>query len=330
MQMVFLIGKEAFMVKKTAVINDLSGLWRCSLTAAIPVISAMGVQACPVPTAVLSAQTGFPDYYCENTPQYLPVFTDKWSHMNVSFDGIYTGFATDPDQVRAMTAFAERFADEETEVLTDPILGDDGAPYKFFTKDLCEAVRSLTEKATIITPNLTELCLLAGADFASLDHGNWDHLQEQTASICADYCAGRKLSVLVTGILHKGAARPLSEEMVKAAAKYIGVSGSTGVTESIVSKGRSNMIANGIFSDGKWTVCDSPLLPASFSGTGDLFASVMIASAVRGIPLSNAAHLAQKFLSAALSDSILSGVYPPEGTNFEPHLSILTEAADRL
>ena len=331
--------QAVILVRKIAVINDLSGFGRCSLTAAIPVISAMGVQACPLPTAILSAQTGFPDYYCDNSPRYLPIFIDKWKKMNASFDGIYTGFATDVEQVRSMTDFVDAFKGEDCEVLVDPILGDDGAAYKFYSEELCASFRELIRRATIITPNLTELCLLTGTDFDSLDHESWDLLQDQIAEICSDLYAEHGLTTLVTGILHTDgtsgaglsadpADLPLirPEEMDETAVLYSSVSGSTGVTESIVSKGRADRIATGIFADGTWSVCDAPLLPASYSGTGDLFASVMIAGLVRGDEPVSCVRLAQKFLGAAIADSIRSHVYPPEGTNFEPFLPML--AAD--
>ncbi|MBQ4361473.1 MAG: bifunctional hydroxymethylpyrimidine kinase/phosphomethylpyrimidine kinase [Lachnospiraceae bacterium] len=315
------------MVKKIAVINDLSGFGRCSLTAAIPVISAMGVQACPLPTAVLSAQTGFPDYYCDNCPQYIPAFTEKWKKMNARFDGIYTGFATDPAQIDAMTGFVDCFKDDHTQVLVDPILGDDGAAYKFYSGELCDAFRDLARRATIITPNLTELCLLTGTEFDSLDHGNWERLQEQIASLCSDLYDRHHLTTLVTGILHAGGDGH-DDAQIKlhdGTFEYSSVSGSTGVTESIVSRGNADRIATGIFSKGSWSVEDAPLLPASYSGTGDLFASVMIAGIVRGGDAVRTVRLAQEFLGAAIRASIKSNVYPPEGTDFEPYLPMLRD-----
>ena len=114
------------MSKKIAVINDISGLGRCSLTAAIPVIAAMGVQPCPVPTALLSAQTGFENYYCETLAHIPAAFADQWEQMDARFDGIFTGFCTEPEQVDAMAAFVDRFKHDDTQVLVDPILGDVG------------------------------------------------------------------------------------------------------------------------------------------------------------------------------------------------------------
>lgn len=319
------------MVKKVAVINDLSGLGRCSLTAAIPVIAAMGAQPCPVPTAILSAQTGFPDYYCETCAHIPAAFADKWERMGERFDGIFTGFCTEPEQVDAMIDFVDRFRTEGTQVLVDPILGDDGVTYKFYSDKLRDKLLALVERATVITPNLTELCILADTDFQTLDLNDWDALQDQIDMLCADLAAGRDLTVLVTGIAHAGGAgsdnagsrNALSDGSDSPVSQ---VSGSTGAATSVFFKEGVDTISTGIFSGGSLTVCDAPLLPGSFSGTGDLFASVIIAAFVRGMNPVNAVKLAQRFLSAAIGGSIKSGVYPPEGTDFEPHLGILAES----
>ena len=97
------------MVKKVAVINDLSGFGRCSLAAAISVLSAMGVQACPLPTAVLSAQTGYDSYHCVKLTEEMEPFRKSWENMGVRFDGIYTGFAADEGQIDHMIRIAETF-----------------------------------------------------------------------------------------------------------------------------------------------------------------------------------------------------------------------------
>ena len=320
------------MVKKVALINDISGLGRCSLTAAIPVLAAMGVQPCPVPTALLSAQTGFADYYCENCEHILPAFAEKWEKMGVQLDGIFTGFCTDAAQADAMIGFVDRFKREGTHVLVDPILGDDGVTYKFYSDELRERYLALTERATIITPNLTELCILAGADFAALDHANWDSLQDEIAGICERLCGSLghgDMTILVTGIGHgsddRSDAGPAGGTDQDDHSQHMMISGSTGAATSVFFDEGIDTIATGVYSGGSWTACDAPLLPGSFSGTGDLFASVIIAAAVKGYEPADAVRLAQRFLSAAIKDSIDHNVYPPEGTDFEPHLHLLME-----
>ena len=98
-------------MKRIALINDLSGFGKCSLTAAIPVISVMGIQACPLPTAILSAQTGFEKYYCDDYTDKMDYFTDYWKQMDVSFDGIYSGYLASPGQLEKTLHFLECFRD---------------------------------------------------------------------------------------------------------------------------------------------------------------------------------------------------------------------------
>ena len=153
------------MTKKIAVINDLSGFGRCSLTAAISVLSAMGVSPCPLPTAILSAQTGYPSYYCDDYTDKMEYFRREWKKMGARFDGIYTGFVAGEEQIRQIFRFLDTFHQESSFLLVDPVMGDDGIPYDMFTDTLRSLMKELCFQADIITPNVTELCLLTGADY---------------------------------------------------------------------------------------------------------------------------------------------------------------------
>ena len=147
-------------MKKIAVLNDLSGLGKCSLTAAIPVISVMGIQACPLPTAVLSCQTGFPSYFCDDYTDRMDKFMDEWKNLDFQPDGIYTGFLADAAQADKVVSFIEQFGGENVKILVDPVMGDDGEEYPIYTEALCEKMRFLVKRAAMITPNLTEALLL--------------------------------------------------------------------------------------------------------------------------------------------------------------------------
>ena len=161
-------------MKKIAVLNDLSGLGKCSLTAAIPVISVMGIQACPLPTAVLSCQTGFPSYFCDDYTERMDKFMDEWKKLDFQPDGIYTGFLADAAQADKVVSFIEQFGGENVKILVDPVMGDDGEEYSIYTEALCEKMRFLAKRAAVITPNLTEaLLLLHGRERA---HKIWSKL----------------------------------------------------------------------------------------------------------------------------------------------------------
>lgn len=147
-------------MKKIAVIHDLSGLGKCSLTAAIPVISAMGVQACPLPTAILSNQTGYGSYFWDDYTDRMELIMDEWKKTGFTPDGVYTGFLGDARQVDLILKFVDMFCTEGTHILVDPVMGDRGETYKTYSETLCEKMRTLVREATVITPNLTEALLL--------------------------------------------------------------------------------------------------------------------------------------------------------------------------
>ena len=189
------------MTKKIAVINDLSGFGRCSLTAAISVIAAMGVQPCPLPTAILTAQTGYPSYYCDDYTEKMEHFRSEWAKMGQSFNGIYTGFVASEKQITQIFHFIETFDTEKTFLLVDPVMGDDGRTYDIFTPRLLEQMKKLALRADIITPNLTELALLSDISYEQFS-GIKDHEVLITSIIHAgrNLCRKGPKHVIVTGI----------------------------------------------------------------------------------------------------------------------------------
>lgn len=285
-------------MKKIAVLNDLSGMGKCSLTAAIPVISVMGIQACPLPTAVLSAQTGFPSYYCDNYTDRMDAIMEEWKKMDFYPDGIYTGFLADARQADKAVEFIEQFAKEDTKILIDPVMGDNGEEYPIYTEALCEKMRFLVRRATVITPNLTEaLLLLYGAQRA---HVLWKELSlmDEERLLKFTESTGKELSkefdteVVITGI--DLPARENHQEM-----------------------------GNLICKDGVQTWVSTVKEGGSYSGTGDLFASVLSAGMVKGMDTVDSVRKAVKFLSKGIHDAVLEGTDRNEGICFERYLSEL-------
>lgn len=203
-------------MKKIAVINDLSGLGKCSLTAAIPVISVMGVQACPLPTAVLSNQTGYESYFCEDFTEHMEPYMEQWKKRGFFPDGIYTGFLSDDKQADRILKFMDAFAGKDTLILTDPVMGDDGAVYPIYTEELRSRFCELTRRSYVITPNLTEaLLLLYGKEKME---EIWNKLQKVSEArrmeeIREIGCGlARKFSlpaVVITGVDHREEGQPL-------------------------------------------------------------------------------------------------------------------------
>lgn len=285
-------------MKKIAVLNDLSGMGKCSLTAAIPVISVMGIQACPLPTAVLSAQTGFPSYYCDDYTDRMDAIMEEWKKMDFYPDGIYTGFLADARQADKAVEFIEQFAKEDTKILIDPVMGDNGEEYPIYTEALCEKMRFLVRRATVITPNLTEaLLLLYGARRA---HVLWKELSlvDEERLLKFTESTGKELSkefdteVVITGI--DLPARENHQEM-----------------------------GNLICKDGVQTWVSTVKEGGSYSGTGDLFASVLSAGMVKGMDTVDSVRKAVKFLSKGIHDAVLEGTDRNEGICFERYLSEL-------
>lgn len=285
-------------MKKIAVLNDLSGMGKCSLTAAIPVISVMGIQACPLPTAVLSAQTGFPSYYCDDYTDRMDAIMEEWKKMDFYPDGIYTGFLADARQADKAVEFIEQFAKEDTKILIDPVMGDNGEEYPIYTEALCEKMRFLVRRATVITPNLTEaLLLLYGAQRA---HVLWKELSlmDEERLLKFTESTGKELSkefdteVVITGI--DLPARENHQEM-----------------------------GNLICQDGNTTWVTAAKEGGSYSGTGDLFASVLSAGMVKGMDTVDSVRKAVKFLSKGIHDAVLEGTDRNEGICFERYLSEL-------
>lgn len=285
-------------MKKIAVLNDLSGMGKCSLTAAIPVISVMGIQACPLPTAVLSAQTGFPSYYCDDYTDRMDAIMEEWKKMDFYPDGIYTGFLADARQADKAVEFIEQFAKEDTKILIDPVMGDNGEEYPIYTEALCEKMRFLVRRATVITPNLTEaLLLLYGAQRA---HVLWKELSlmDEERLLKFTESTGKELSkefdteVVITGI-------------------------------DLPARENHQEIGNLICQDGNTTWVTAAKKGGSYSGTGDLFASVLSAGMVKGMDTVDSVRKAVKFLSKGIHDAVLEGTDRNEGICFERYLSEL-------
>ncbi len=285
------------MSKKIAVINDLSGFGRCSLTAALPVISVMEVQPCPLPTAILTGQTGYPSYYCDDYTGKMEYFREEWEKMGVRFDGIYTGFVAGEEQIGQIFRFLDTFYKNDTFLLVDPVMGDDGEVYKLFTKKLLYRMKELALQADILTPNLTELCLLTDEDY-------------------------QKVQVLKDGQSIRTAVGKMARSLIQKGVKTVIV---TGIRfQEMDSSGRNvQKIGNLTVTKEECVLSSFPYIGGSFSGTGDLFASVIAGGAARGRDIFELVELAGTFVGEAMRDSAGEQVDRNDGTNFEKHLGML-------
>lgn len=153
-------------MKKAAVINDLSGFGKCSLSVSLPIMSAMGVEVHPLPTAVLSNQTAYDSYKCKSLTDCMLPFTEEWKKLDVIFDAVLTGFATDESQLDVITECVNQLKDENTIIVVDPVMADNGKLYDNYNKNMCEKVKKLALSADVITPNIAELAYLADKSYS--------------------------------------------------------------------------------------------------------------------------------------------------------------------
>jgi len=146
--------------KKIAVINDFTGFGRCSIAVALPVISMLKVQCCPVPTSIFSNHTGFKSFFFDDYTEKMPLYIEQWKKLGLDFNGISTGFLGSKEQIQIVTQFFNDFKTEDNLIIVDPVMGDYGKLYATYNTEMCEEMKRLVGYADILTPNVTEACIL--------------------------------------------------------------------------------------------------------------------------------------------------------------------------
>ena len=271
---------------RIAAIHDLSCFGRCSLTIALPVLSAMGCQCCPLPTALLSAHTGFPGNTFLDLTAEMGRIADHWTAMDLQFDAIYSGFLGSADQVDTAARFFDTFKKSDTAVIVDPVMGDHGTAYRTCTPELCRGMRVLAENSDVITPNLTEAALLLDRPYEEIQ-------RTDAYEVVRRLSVGGRRSVVLTG--------------------YSSEPGQTGALCFDRDSGESKAV-------------QTPREPQDFSGTGDLFASVLAGGVAKGVPLFQAAQAAADFVRDCIARTLAEGLTEQDGVDFEPLLGQLTSS----
>jgi pyridoxine kinase len=250
------------MSKKIAIINDISGYGRCSISVIQPIVSHLGVQGCPLPTAIFSNHTGFPSFYREDFTRRMPAYIEEWKKLDLEFDGIMTGFLGSARQIGIVEQFIKDFRRPNTIVLVDPVMGDNGHIYPTYTRKMCQDMKRLIQYADIITPNLTEACFLTDTPYKE---NGWRHIE---------------LVIMARELMAMGAKRLVI----------------TGI------KMGENFIGN---------------VEETRSGTGDVFASVLGADAVNGVPFAQSAKRASHFVRQCLLETLRTPGPTNTGIDFE-------------
>ena len=283
-------------VPRLAMINDIAGFGRCSTTVSLPVISVMKVQVCPVPTSVLSNHLGFPLCHFDDYTSHMRDYIKVWNELGLTFDGLYCGFLGNEDQIDIVREFVDMFCPPL--FLLDPVMGDHGKSYSSITETHVQKMKKLLPLADIITPNITEACLLTGTPWKD---GEWT--MQELSGLCerlADIC---------------------QQESVSSGEASVGTVSGASIVITGIRQGDS--LVNFLWDDGVYTTIASPIAGASRPGTGDIFASILAADAVRGETLLTSVQKAANFVGLCIAGSEKAGTPVQEGVVFEKYLAAL-------
>lgn len=270
--------------KKIAVINDFSGFGRCSIAVALPILSVMKIQCCPLPTSIFSNHTGFPSYFFEDYTDRMIPYMQEWKKLDLRFKGICSGFLGSKEQIGIVKKFFREFKTGDTQIIVDPVMGDYGKPYPTYTAEMCGEMKKLVEFADILTPNLTEACVLTDTPYK-------------------DKWKISEINEMAEKIHHKGP-------------KKIAV---TGIVQG-------DFIANFCYEAGKEPkILRTHRVGTQRSGTGDIFAAVIAADAVNGVPFQRSVKKASNFIKKCIIRSEELAIPLTDGVCFEEVLGELKD-----
>lgn len=269
--------------KRVAAIHDISGFGKCSLTVALPIISAAGIETCAIPTAVLSTHTGGIEgfTYRDLTGDLLPI-AKHWKDIGINFDALYSGFLGSFEQIDMIGEIFDMLKGDDTLVMVDPCMADDGKLYKTYTMEMARKIKDLCAQADIIVPNLTEACLLLDIEYKPKEF-----TQKDIFEIAARLCKMGAKRVVITGI---------SFYPSKLGAVYY---------DDITHQ-------KGYFGKDK--------IGGTYHGTGDVFASVLISAILNGIDLQRSVKIAVDFTVSCIDRTHKLKTDERFGVNFEDEL----------
>lgn len=266
--------------KKVAAIHDISGFGKCSLTVALPILSAAGIETSVMPTAVLSTHTGgFTGYtYRDLTEDMIP-FEKHWKSLDLTFDAIYSGFLGSFEQLKIVSTFFADFKTKDNLVLVDPVMADNGVLYSIFTPEFALGMRELCTHADIIIPNLTEAALLIGEPYQEGPYTTEyiKHVLKKLNEIGPE-------RIVLTGVYE--------DEKELGAATYDHTTGEIGYAYA-------------------------SRIPGYYHGTGDVFGSALLAALLNGFSLNDSAHIAVDFTTASIRRTAEAKTDIRFGVNFE-------------
>lgn len=265
-------------IKRIAAIHDLSSFGRCALTVVIPVLSAMGYQVCPIPTAVLSTHTGgFDDFAFLDLTEFMEKQIQHFNKLNLQFNAVYSGFLGSEKQMDIIKSYFEQFG-KGTLKMVDPVMGDDGIPYRTYTKVMCSRMRNLVSVADVITPNVTEAAMLLGEPYPKT--------MPQV-----------KIEVWLKRLSDMGPQQVVITSVVNE---------NHGMVNAAYDKEKDEI----------WYV-DCKKTKVQFPGTGDIFAGILLGGLLDNMDLHQAMETATAFLAVVLDDADRANTPAREGVPLE-------------
>ena len=284
-----LYKREGDYIPRVAAVHDLCGYGKCSLGVAIPVLSAAGCDVCPVPTGLFSSHTAFPGFYMHDTTNILQDYINAWKGIGVEIDAIYSGFLGAPEQVDLIRELYAMYPNALRVV--DPVMADHGKVYPTYTPELCAAMAELAADADILTPNLTEAAIILGEPIGD-DWAGTDISDEEAHRIVAALVAKGAKHVVLKGIQREG------ENVIR---NFVG-----GV-------------------DCETHELSNEYLPYMLHGTGDVYASCLLAAIMAGRTLDQAVRFAGDFTHDAMIVSAKQPNFQERGVSFELLLGQVTD-----
>ena len=269
--------------KKIAVINDMAGFGRCALSVSMPIISAMKVQCCPIPTAIFSNHSAFESFMFKDMTDSMQSYVDEWKKIGLTFNGICSGFMGSKEQIDLVIRFIKEFSTQDTTVIIDPIMGDNGKTYATYTPQMCQEMKKMVAYADILTPNLTESCILTDTPYHD---GKWK--KKELEALAEKLGAMGPKKIVITGI-------PQGEFI----ANYCHENGK------------------------EPKLLRTHKVGTSRPGTGDVFASIIAADAVNGVDFQVSVKKASNFVKKCILRSMEMELPITDGVCFEEVLDKL-------
>lgn len=272
-------------MKRILTIQDISCVGKCSLTVALPIISAMGVEAAVMPTAVLSTHTQFSGFtFRDLTDDMLPI-AEHWKKENIGFDAIYTGYLGSFRQLEIVGSIFDDFGTTENKIIVDPVMADGGKLYPGFTEEFARSMASLCAKADVILPNLTEASFMLGVPYVGDDYDE-AYIKDVLKKLCA---LGAKTAAITGVSLEKG---------------RLGVMSLNSET-------------------GEYFYYDREHLPVAYHGTGDIFASAFTGAVALGKGTEEALKIAADYTVECIVLTLKDENRRTYGVNFEEAMPYL-------